>query len=295
MVDTLDGLTEREEPNQRIMTNQGNHLPTVNEINTSSEVLSQPDGAAKVVKVYERFAVKFGKGVSLIEAENMAFISSHTGISMPKVFAAFTEPETNMTYIIMEFVQGATLETLLPTLSAREKSDICRHVRDALNEIRQLPSPDYFGGIGRRPYSDTVFWTSDNRPAISGPFADQAEMNQGLMERLRQSESAPYVQFMGEIIGQVLHGHRAVLTHGDVQPKNIIVNRTGTREDGSGTFEISLIDWELAGWYPEYWEFCSSTIACRWKPGWLELVLGILHAYRTEYLLMQAIYSTVYY
>jgi thiamine kinase-like enzyme len=71
---------------------------------------------------------------------------------------------------------------------------------------------------------------------------------------------------MRAIIENILHGHRTVLTHGDLQPKNIIVNRIGTREDGRGRFEISLIDWEIEGWYPEYWEFYSSTIACRWKP-----------------------------
>jgi thiamine kinase-like enzyme len=82
---------------------------------------------------------------------------------------------------------------------------------------------------------------------------------------------------MWGMIEHILYGHCTVLTHGDLQLKNIIVNRIGTREDGSGRFEISLIDWEIAGWYPEYWEFCSSTIACRWKPDWLEIVPDILY------------------
>jgi hypothetical protein len=34
-------------------------LPTISEINASTDILSQPDGAAKVVKVNDRFAVKF--------------------------------------------------------------------------------------------------------------------------------------------------------------------------------------------------------------------------------------------
>lgn len=70
---------------------------------------------------------------------------------------------------------------------------------------------------------------------------------------------------------------------------------SGTHEDGSGEFAVKLIDWEIAGWYPEYWEYYSSTVACRWKPDWLEAVVQILNPYRTEYLLMQAIHSTVYY
>lgn len=40
--------------------------------------------------------------------------------------------------------------------------------------------------------------------------------------------------------------HRAVLTHGDLSPRNIIV------QDNKIT---GLIDWEIAGWFPEYWEY----------------------------------------
>lgn len=35
-------------------------------------------------------------------------------------------------------------------------------------------------------------------------------------------------------------------------PKNIMLQRTGSKEDGSGSFAISLVDRETLGWYPEY-------------------------------------------
>jgi aminoglycoside phosphotransferase (APT) family kinase protein len=40
--------------------------------------------------------------------------------------------------------------------------------------------------------------------------------------------------------------HRIVLTHGDLTPRNIIVQDCKI---------AGLIDWEDAGWYPEYWEY----------------------------------------
>jgi hypothetical protein len=115
------------------------------------------------------FAVKFGKGVPPSEAENMNFISSNTRVPMRKVFAAFTEPETKTTYIVIESVPGATLQALLPTLTTKEKSEISCQVRDAINELRKPPPPDYLGGIGRKLYSDTVFWTSDNQSSNIRP------------------------------------------------------------------------------------------------------------------------------
>ncbi|SPO01160.1 uncharacterized protein DNG_03907 [Cephalotrichum gorgonifer] len=41
-------------------------------------------------------------------------------------------------------------------------------------------------------------------------------------------------------------GHRVVFTHADLAPRNIIVR------DGK---IVGLLDWEDAGWYPEYWEY----------------------------------------
>lgn len=43
-----------------------------------------------------------------------------------------------------------------------------------------------------------------------------------------------------------------VLTYSDLQSKNIMIQRTGSKENGSGSFAISLVDWETLGWYPEY-------------------------------------------
>ncbi|KAE8344331.1 hypothetical protein BDV24DRAFT_127098, partial [Aspergillus arachidicola] len=120
-------------------------------------------------------------------------------------------------------------------------------------------------------------------------------MNKGLLRRLSQSESPQYVQLLQRIVDTTLHGHRTLFTRGDLQPKNIVVERTGSYEDGCPAIKIMLIDWEVAGWYPEYWEFCSATILCRWKPAWLEVAPDILNPCPLEYLMMQVVYSTVFY
>lgn len=94
------------------------------------------------------------------------------------------------------------------------------------------------------------------------------------------------------MIERTLHGHRTVFTHGDLQPKNIMVERV----DAAGpSFKITLVDWEMAGWYPEFWEFCNATVCCRFKPDWLELIPHILEQYSVEYLMMQLVYTTVFY
>ena len=201
-------------------------LPTIAKIEASSEILSMPDNLdnlAKVVRVKEHFAVKFGNGIPLSEAENMIFLAANSNVPVPKVYDTFVEPETNRTSIIMEYVSGDNLQKLLPSLTSVEKAIICKRVRDAITELRKIPPPDYLGTLNRKPYHDGVFWTKDNNPIISGPFAKQTEMNRGILERMRQLEYPQYIQLLQQMVDRTLHGHRTVFTHGDLQPKNIIV------------------------------------------------------------------------
>ena len=96
------------------MASEAIRLPTASEIEASTELISTSDTSAKVVRVRERFAVKIGYGVPLIEAENMKFLAANSHVLVPTVHAAFKDPDTHKTYIIMEYLSGNTLEKILP-------------------------------------------------------------------------------------------------------------------------------------------------------------------------------------
>ncbi len=49
-------------------------------------------------------------------------------------------------------------------------------------------------------------------------------------------------------------GHQIVMTHSDIRPQNILVQYTAPR-----SIKITgLIDWEMSGAYPEYWEYVKA-------------------------------------
>lgn len=62
--------------------------------------------------------------------------------------------------------------------------------------------------------------------------------------------------FTKKYFARVLQGHRPTFTHGDVQQKNIMVVENTSRPDDQGgrSFDIVLVDWENAGWFPDFWE-----------------------------------------
>lgn len=67
--------------------------------------------------------------------------------------------------------------------------------------------------------------------------------------------------------------HGIVFTHGDLRPANIIV------KDGRVT---AIIDWEMAGWYPDYWEFAKAFYLEMFANDWASHLLGVLTPYYQE-------------
>jgi thiamine kinase-like enzyme len=52
-------------------------------------------------------------------------------------------------------------------------------------------------------------------------------------------------------------------THGDLTLGNIIIS------DGLGPRRIAgIVDWEQAGWYPEYWEYCKLLYGVEYTHEW---------------------------
>ena len=270
-------------------------LPTIAEIRASTEVLSTPEAYAKVVRVGANVVVKYGRIVSLLEAENLAYVAKMSDVPVPALLGTLTEPDTGCNFIVMEFVPGQGLDQIWPTLTPTEKVELERLLRAALGELRRLADPGYLGSVGRQACADGVFWRPEYDVAVSGPFKCESAMNEGILLRLAETEPASHLKLLRTLISSTLYGHKTYFTHGDLQPKNIIVRRrTGAGNKASEpndfpTLDVTIIDWEISGWYPEYWEFCNSSIAGAHRPHWLDLVQKIMPVYNHEYLMMQTI------
>ncbi|KAF2166895.1 hypothetical protein M409DRAFT_22947 [Zasmidium cellare ATCC 36951] len=272
----------------------GPSLPSIEEILASTQILSAPDSITTVVKVRERFAVKYGRLVAKVEAENLVLLAN-TDVPAPRRHGFIADPETNRSFLIMEFIEGDNLEQILPSLNLVERNIVFKQVQDALTCLRNLEPPDYIGSVSRKPLNDGIFYTEPVDPKQSGPFANQEEMNKGMLLRLSETCVPSHVQFLRSLIESTLQGHKTVFTHADLQLKNIMVHRVGSKEDGSaGVFEVKIIDWEMSGWYPEYWEFCNATVWDGLKPDWLDAVQEMMVGYSKEYLMLKLIRSIVF-
>jgi hypothetical protein len=74
-----------------------------------------------------------------------------------------------------------------------------------------------------------------------------------------------------------------------------MVQRTSAGGDGKQSFDITIIDWEDAGWYPDYWEYCMANIIPMFRQEWLAILSKALPAPGYEYTVMQMIWHVLYY
>ena len=272
-------------------------LPSIATILQSTDVLSAPDASATVVRVGERFAVKYGASVSLLEPQNLSFVAKHSNVPVPETHGTLTEEGTGRNFIIMEMVSGEPLAKAWPSLSSSEKHDVVGQIQKAMIELRNIPPAGYIGSVARQPCADGIFWAPDSPrdPSLSGPFDTEDSMNEGILRKLESSEHRSYVGLLRMLISTTLHDHRTFFTHGDLQPKNIMVQSTNSTASDTALFKIRIIDWETAGWYPEYWEYCNATIITCFNPDWLDIVQSAMPIYLHEYLMMQVIRYLIFY
>ena len=249
--------------------------------------------------------VKYGTSVDFRQAESLNYVAANTNIrvGLPKVLAIFSDYITHVgrrmeeRFIVMDYIPGETFESLWSSLTKDERMEIGLQVKVAIGALRSLSPPDYLGGINQQQYVDAIFMTWPIDPTISGPFKDEDAMNEGMLRRMRQLTDEPFTNLTRSMVSQVLTGHRTVFTHGDIQARNIIVERINdVGFEGKPRFRIALVDFEMSGWYPEYWDFSIATYMARYKPEWHELMqkAPILEPYPLPYLLLAMIRNIIY-
>lgn len=181
--------------------------------------------------------LKSGNSVRIQEAAALR-VAYKSGIPVPRVHEAVaTDQET---YITIDYIEGDKLEDVWATLSENGKASIAKDVRNILDKMRKIePPPELIGCCDASQVHDTRVYFSYDGPACRDEDAFNGFLLNGLHEATPDAVKRA-------IACHQRTGHRVVLSHCDLTPRNIIV------KDGR---VAALIDWEEAGWYPEYWEY----------------------------------------
>ncbi|KFY23330.1 hypothetical protein V493_05911 [Pseudogymnoascus sp. VKM F-4281 (FW-2241)] len=213
--------------------------------------------------------IKSGENIEIDEIHALR-VAKELQLPMPKVYEAYPLPARGAS-IHMSYVPGETLETAWPTMSLDQKQDVALQLRAIIDTMRSLPS------------DDNAFRSCSGAYDVytGGPFVDEQSFNDFVVDI---PKSAPKVIREG-LRARLPCNHRAVLTHGDLSPRNIMVHNNRI---------TGLLDWEVAGWFPEYWEYIKFfERPCR-HTDWFDYATDIFsHPYPEDLVDYQGIYHWV--
>lgn len=142
---------------------------------------------------------------------------------------------------VMTAVPGERLKDVFHRMSYAERNRCAEDLAGVVHQLRSVPND-----TGRYLASTTGGPITDHRATSTqcGPYDTEDRFNrhlsQGIGSVLEQN-----IASMRAVCGS----HRSVFTHSDFFMTNILIDRG--RLSG-------VVDWECAGYFPEYWEFTKA-------------------------------------
>lgn len=108
-----------------------------------------------------------------------------------------------------------------------------------------------------------------------GPFNSEQEMNEFCLSRLARFSWEPSTRVrINAVRDKLTSNHGITFTHSDLNARNILV------DDQNNV--ISILDWEMAGWMPEQWEYSKTMWMGQYDEGWPAFVHKFLPDYHDQ-------------
>lgn len=172
------------------------------------------------------------------EVNALRLVAHHTSVPTPRIVD--TGVYGNKKYLVMSRLPGQMLGDVLHLMSYAERDRFANKLGECVAQIRQIPNStpyllcDTLGGPLR-----------DHRipDTCGGPFNTEEDFNDHLTSHMNCTSAA---FFSGQTPPQ---NHSIYFTHSDFHWTNLLVDRGQL----SG-----IVDWESAGYKPEYWEYTKA-------------------------------------
>ncbi|KAL4807201.1 kinase-like domain-containing protein [Aspergillus unguis] len=207
---------------------------------------------ANIIQLPFGLVMKWADRTSVEEAVSMQMARS-AGMPVPRVISCgehLDAPYNRRFSILMTRLPGIPLENSNDTLQVDAEEPWLEELRSciaAMRSWRPTCSGTICSPMGTRLRSSRV-------PGhIMGPFSSL----EGFYDHLLAPASAHTFESDAEYQKTLSRAkmlqnqqHKIVFTHGDFKAHNILVG-----DDGHLS---GFLDWESAGWYPEYWEFTTA-------------------------------------
>lgn len=199
---------------------------------------------------------------AMAEAAAMRLAHERTSVPVPRVLKTVMpgkgdgDSQDGYGLIFMEYIDGCSLQVAWPSYTDEEKARTLEQLSGHLQELRRVEGGS-IGPVDGSVCNDQLF---ANAVGDYGPYRDEEAFRAGMAEALRSCEANSFTQAVINMVNAMPRSARAVLTHGDLVPRNILVR------DGN---VVGLVDWEMSGFYPEYWEYAKAHFFADYDHPWM--------------------------
>lgn len=227
-----------------------------------------------VVQLNDEVVVKIGNNIAHEEPPLLDYVARHTSIRAPRPLGLVTFGSTS--YMFTTFIPGDTLEKRWPSLTATQKESVRGQLDLIMSELRRHPhAPSASLGTLGTPQvcKDYRISVSTSPPDVHSISA----FHDWLVSTIYPQIGPSYRRWLRS---RLRDDYRVMLTHGDFHPRNIMVEIIP-----SGDVRVTgVIDWEMGGWYPEYWEMYKAlnTRDPREESDWWDMLPPCISGYDTE-------------
>ncbi|KAJ6147311.1 kinase-like protein [Penicillium chrysogenum] len=188
------------------------------------------------------WVTKAGFGVRSAEAEAMRLVSKNTEVPVPEVL--FTDFRVDCD----DYYSRDTLQEKWDSLDDEAKESTCVQLWDLISKIRNIARPQELEG----PYQCAADGSPSRDPMLEDlqkpvrPLTSDMELRARIYERYLHCGGSRYKD---RLLDMLPRSERSVFTHADIAPRNVMVDEHN--------MVTGILDWESAGWYPDYWEYAQ--------------------------------------
>ena len=200
------------------------------------------------------------------EFNALRVVGRHTSIPIPAALDVVfcqghaDDPAASESYLLTTRAPGLQLASCQYVLSDRDLEHIATQLKDYLTQLRDIPRLLDSQKTISNTLGEACRDTRIRGGSPIGPFVDEAAFSQ----KLRFSDEP------------ARRGHKIVFTHADLNPQSILLGRAVRPDGGNGWSVTGIIDWEMAGYYPEYWEYTKAMFeGSRWSRRYNDFVRSI--------------------
>ncbi|KAL3246608.1 hypothetical protein ABHI18_012657, partial [Aspergillus niger] len=231
----------------------------LNDLILRSDILWQW-GSPAVLGLTRNLALKLGNYIDVNHLVMVEEIKHQTlRIPIPEIHGVLQQSGTPWKFIFMSRVPGVPLDSIWKTLNPHQKASVQDQLNVIFSDLRSLPfTPSdepgavYGGGTPRR-CKDT---RRETRVA-DAPISNEREFNCFLSFNPRRIETG----HLAMLRAYMATDHRLMMIHADLHPRNIMGSTALAGTDDLPSEQVTItgiIDWEMCGWYPEYWEYLKA-------------------------------------